>query len=515
MRYSEFKQLFEASVFKSHKNQYVPGYRMMVSTSMTGLKTTAAIQKLVADFDPGEELSVASPDTKATAQIVISPKIDKTFKLARANGQVIELQGSKSNIENSLNGLGGPVDVSKPAEVKMPNKGDTAEALLGAAMFAKMQKREGQTIGDVSVDDVWNIFDNLKPVSENDYMVSSKDLGGATDKIWFRLKIKGFVRTALNNPDLRKKLTAWAMSPVNYVNSKEGTDYAEEFYKNGEPDEIGIISDGLSDQTSRKSDVFTIVRDPVTGAVEKELLPISLKAGAEQFAQHSGSSWAAMEEMFGHLGVDVSGLQQEYERQQTSGHKTQAAFKVYSAAASIINDSLVDDKAEAKFVKQLSKAIRNWATSGNDNVRVVSFGSRGAFEVLRFDQLEKAMKGIQLRAQVQAGENPKLLVWDANSNEILFQIRTYLQYKDQSSYQRNIVEKGPLLSIVANAIEQSHDKPAKPKAEPAAKKTASKAKSKAVAPVPVSPTANVPVAQPAPAELPPVEEPVEVNPEDI
>jgi hypothetical protein len=498
MRFREFK-LFEASVFKTHKNQYVPGYRMMISTSQTGVKTTEEIKKQIPDYNPGEEISVADQSLDSNFQVVISPKIDKTFKLVRSNGQVIELQGSKSNIENSLNAIGNAVDASKPDQVKMPNKGDTAEALLGAAMFAKMQKRNGSEIGNVTVDDMWNIFDNLKPVSDNDYMVTSKDLGGATDKIWFRLKIKGFVRTALNNPDLRKKLTAWAMSPVNYVNSKEGTDYAEEFYKNGEPDEIGIISDGLSEQTARKSDVFTVVRDPESGDIQKELLPISLKAGAEQFAQHSGSSWGAMNDMFNKLGIDISGLQKEYERQQLVGHKTQAAFKVYSAVANIINNSITDDKSEARFIQSVSKAIRSWATSDNDSVRVVSFGSKGAFEVLRFDRLEKAMKGVQLRAQVVAGENPKLLVWDTNSNNVLIQIRTYLQYKDNTSYQRNIVEKGPLLSLVANAIENK-EKTSPTKKSAVKKPAVSRTPTKKI----VNPQVNAPPASSTQPPAPPL-----------
>ena len=450
-----FEFLKEASVFKTTNSQYVPGYRLSIATaSKVGAATLEAIKAVIPDFNPAEELSIAEPTDAATVKVSISPKAERSFKLKRPNGTVFELLGGKSAIEGSLNALGKPVDpnATGPVKIKMPNKGDTAEALLGAAMFAKLQARQGNTIGSITNADMWRVFDVMKPVSEDDYKVTSKDMGGATDTIWFRLKIKGFVKNALSNPELRKKLDAWASSPVNYVNSKEGTEYAEEFYKNGQPDEIGIISDGLSEQSARKSDVYTIVRDPKTGTIAKELLPISLKAGAEQFAQHSGSKFTAMQAMFDRLGVDVNSMATEYDTMQKAGQKIEAASKVYAVAAEQMNSHLGNDKQEAIFIDNLVKALRFWATSDNDNVRLVSFGNKGQFDVLRFDNLLPKMKGIKLVAQFLPGENPKIIVKDLDKG-VLFQIRTYLQTTDKGTYQRNILEKGPLMAALANALE--------------------------------------------------------------
>lgn len=449
MRAREFL-IKEASVFKTANNQYVPGYRMSVSGSVEGQKTIAAIKAELPDFNPAEELTVADQNEPANVVATIG-KPERSFKLKRANGTVIELQGGKSTIQSSLNGVGPAVVAGQEQKQKMPNKGDTAEGLLGAAMFAKLRKREGGGIGAVTVDDVWEVFDRMSPVTDTDYMVTVKDMGGATDKIWFRLKVKAIVKNALSNQSMRKKLTAWAMSPVNYVNSKEGTEYSEQFYKNGRPDEIGIISDGLSAQTERKSDVFTVVRDPVTGQVAKELLPISLKAGAEQFAQHSGSSFKAMEDMFGLLGLDISEVRPIYNDFMKDGEKIKAASYAYSVAAKIINDSINTDKEEANFVAKLSEALKFWATNNNDNVRVVSFGSKGFYEVLRFDQLLDKMSALDLVAEFIPGENPKLVVKDRQQG-VLFHIRTYLQKGDTGTYQRNVIEKGPLLSKIADAV---------------------------------------------------------------
>jgi len=298
----------EASVFKTKNNQYVPGRKLGISTSVQGAKTLELIKTAVPNFNGNEVLLIPDPDKSPNYNVGTGPL---GYKLQLPDGKIIQLNGSKSAIESSLNDLGGgsaPAADGVPAAnkpPKLPNKGDTAEGLLGAALFAKLLDRQNGSIGQITTDDVWNVFDNLNPVSESDYMVKSKDLGGATDTIWFRLRVKNTVKTALETPELRKSITNWMLSPVNYVNSPEGTDYAEEFYKNGTPDEIGVISDGISAQKDKKTDVVTAVRDPETNTVKREVMPVSLKAGADQFAQHSGSKWAAMETMFSKLGVEL------------------------------------------------------------------------------------------------------------------------------------------------------------------------------------------------------------------
>lgn len=448
-----FEFLKEASVFKTANSQYVPGYRLTISTGASGKKTLDAINQQIPDFSQAEEFVIADPKDKTNFVISLPGKAEKNFKIKRSNGQVIQINGGKTSIEQSLNAVGPPKIEGETEKIKMPNKGDTAEALLGAAMFAKLQKRQGDAIGQITSQDLWTVFDKLKPVTNEDYMVTSKDLGGATDKIWFKLKIKNTVKNALSNQELRKKLDSWAQSPINFVNSKDGTEYAQEFYKNGEPDEVGIISDGLSEQTQKKTDVYIVVRDPVTGQVGKELLPVSLKAGAEQFAQHSGSKFSAMEEMFTKLGIDLPNLQNRYDSMINTDKKIEAASMVYRYAADQINQRLGDNKSEAAFIEKLASALKFWATSDMDNVRVVSFGSKGQYDVLRFDNLLPKMKLIKLKAEFLPGENPKIVVMD-DQQGILFQMRTYLQSKEGGTYQRNVIEKGPLLTKIANALEE-------------------------------------------------------------
>jgi len=461
----------EASVLKTKNSQYVPGRKLGISTSVQGAKTLELIKKIIPNFNGNEVLVIPDPNKNATYTVGSGPL---SYKIQRPNGEIIQLNGSKSVIEKTFNDLGNSSSVVVPngaapvtgakTKLKLPNKGDTAEGLLGAALFAKLLDRQNGNIGQITTDNVWNVFDNLNPVSESDYMVKSQDLGGATDTIWFRLKVKNTVKMALETPELRKSITNWMLSPVNYVNSPEGTDYAEEFYKNGTPDEIGVISDGLSAQKDKKTDVITAVRDPETNTVKREIMPISLKAGADQFAQHSGSKWKAMETMFSKLGIELPDMTEwasEYEGYQSKNQQIKAAGQVYKKAVDLLNSKFDSPESEAEFVQTVARALRFWATSDDDQVYVVSFGNRGKYDVLQFsqDSLVPAMKKLQLRARYIPGDNPKIEIYDKKSDRMLFSIRTYLQSQEKGMYQRNVIEKGPLLSVVADATGRNTDTP--------------------------------------------------------
>ena len=485
----------EASVFTA---KYVPGYNLGFSTSKQGLAMADAIRNEIdPNFDSSEVVTVAPEKSRPTYMVDLGGRDPLSFKVKRNNGDILQIWAPKSTIQYAFNDRGKAADPNDPnAAPKMPNKGDAAEGLLGAALFAKLLNRQNGTVGQITTADVWNVFDNLDPVSGTDYMVQSKDLGGATDTVWFRLKVKNTVKTALENPAMRKALTNWMLSPVNYVNSPEGTAYAEEFYKNGTPDEIGVISDGLSAQTDKKTDVVTAVRDPETNTIKREIMPISLKAGADQFAQHSGSKWKAMESIFSLLGValpDMSKWASEYEGYQKKNQQVEAAGKVYQKATKLLNAQFTTPESEAAFIQTVAKALRYWATSDDDQVYVVSFGRSGKYDVLQFsqDSLIPAMQNLKLRARYIPGDNPKIEIYDQKSGSMLFSIRTYLQSQENGKYQRNVIEKGPLLSIVADATGRNTQQPV----VPAVTKKAAPAVTKKAAPM-QAPAVEVPVEEP-------------------
>jgi hypothetical protein len=504
----------EASVFDP---KYPVGYRFAVSTQKGGI-AIEIIKRAVKDFDPTETVTKADPSAEPTYVVKLGKNTPSSFKVARKNGEIIEIQGTEGNIEGSFNKVGAAEDPNvEPGKEKpqMPNKGDTAEALLGLSMFAKLLNRSGGNIGQVTAEETWKLLDHARPVNDHDYMVRSTDVGGAKDIIWLRLKVKNTVIMALQNPVMRKKLTAWIQSPINYVNSKEGTEYAEEFYKNGTPDEVGVISDGISANTDKKTDVVTKIKDPKTNTIKREVMPISLKAGHDQFAQHSGSSWNSMLTMFGKLGLTfpaidadpVKGTQadnvrKDYEElqgiqdlEQKKANRIKAASKVYAKAAQLINNQFTSNASEAKFIQTVAHALRFWATSDDDNVQLVSFGSKGSYDVLQFNiaKLTQTMQQLKLRARFSPGENPKLEVYDLVSGNELFRIRTYFQStKKDPYYQRNVIEKGPLLSIVADITGRKSQQPSSVAAPVTADPALAKQKTVAKKPIntTVTPAAN-------------------------
>jgi len=129
----------------------------------------------------------------------------------------------------------------------------------------------------------------------------------------------------------------------------------------------------------------------------------------------------------------------------------------------LLNSKFDSPESEAAFVQTVARALRFWATNDDDQVYVVSFGSRGKYDVLQFsqDSLIPAMEKLQLRAKFIPGDNPKIEIYDKKSDRMLFSIRTYLQSQEKGMYQRNVIEKGPLLSIVADATGRNTDTPPK------------------------------------------------------
>jgi hypothetical protein len=177
----------------------------------------------------------------------------------------------------------------------------------------------------------------------------------------------------------------------------------------------------------------------------------------------------------------------EYEGYQKKNQQIEAAGKVYQKATKLLNAQFTTPESEAAFVQTVAKALRYWATSDDDQVYVVSFGSRGKYDVLQFsqDSLIPAMKKLQLRARYIPGDNPKIEIYDQKSGSMLFSIRTYLQSQENGKYQRNVIEKGPLLSIVADATGRNTQQPVVPTV------------TKKAAPAPMqAPAVEVPVEEP-------------------
>jgi hypothetical protein len=452
-----FYELFEASVL-SKPEKYVPGYKLRIAvSSQTGKAIFELLAAQIRDLQPAEIFTIADSSEQAEISADLPGKGGAVFKIKRANGQILQIVGSPSSIQAGFNDAG----AAQREDVKI-NLGDTAEGILGAATFAKLVNRQSNQVGLITAQDVFDIFDKLKPYSSegeaDTWFMTAADLDKEhSDKIWFRCKIKAAAKFAITDPKLRAKITPLARGAAAFMNSPYGQRYADYWYKNNQSDEVGVVSDGLSAQSEQKTDVFMLTREE-DGALIKQRLPISLKAGAAQFAQESGLEPEKLIKLFAPLGVEFpADMIATYRTAgKTATHDTQLAnvAPMYEFAARVLDNNLkaLDDQGEYQFLNQLGDQIERWATLGDSRVRLVNFkGSK--FEVLSFANLRSKLKKITLRAEYVFEANPIIRIVGVDKSgkeDLLIKIRTYLNDKGGGKfYQRNIIEKGPLLSKVA------------------------------------------------------------------
>lgn len=452
-----FSELFEASIL-SKPDKYIPGYKLRIAVSaQAGKLIYELLIAQIRDVQPAEIFTIANSGDQAKISVDLPGKGGAVLKIKRADGQIIQIVGSKSAIESGFNDAG----AAQREDVKI-NLGDTAEGILGAATFAKLINRQSNKVGLITAESIFDIFDKMKPYSStrdsDTFFLQASDIDNThSDNIWFLCKIKAAAKFAITDPKLRAKVTPLARGAAAFMNSPYGQRYADYWYKNNQSDEVGVISDGLSAQSERKTDVYMLTKQP-DGSTSKERLPISLKAGHGQFAQESGVEPEKLIKLFAPLGVEFPQSLIDNYRQagKSATHDTQLANvgPMYEYAADVLDANLkrLDDRGEYEFISQLGDTIERWATLGDSKVRLVNF--KGAkYEVLSFANLRNKLRKIKLRAIYTFDANPIIrIVADDGSDdpEMLIKIRTYLNDKGGGKfYQRNIIEKGPLLSKVA------------------------------------------------------------------
>lgn len=411
-----------------------------------------------------------------------SVTIDKSeierFKSLLAAGPLtgrVSVKTDKGNVSlSSLKKTGDFGGLSGEVAGKIGNRGDIAEGILGAALFAKMKARVGGGIKVINPAMVWDVIDSLqlqkvvtakeKENTYGEYTVKVKDVNQTSvkDSIMFTLKLKQGPFTEIMDLKKRSLLTSEVSGAVEYANSPDAEEFATFFYLNGKPDIIHVITDGLSDQTGKKSDIEVIVTDPKTGKVHQQQLNISLKAGSEQFAQVSGGSDISavgkslldtQKELWGYFGVEIDPLADEFnEIIKKQGMESAIQF-MYTIAGQHLKDLLsgnIDDE-EYMYIKDFVNAVNFFATRNTPNIVLVNL-KKGGYTISSFDDLASKIADIDLDARYrqQPGGLPIIEIFDANSGTLFMQIRSYRTKKlskegKKGFYYRNYIEKGPLL----------------------------------------------------------------------
>lgn len=343
-------------------------------------------------------------------------------------------------------------------EGKVSNKGNVAEGILGGALFAKLTARINGNIGAIDSEAVWRTLYALKQSGSEEYSLTVKDASKKTvnDKIIFTLKLAVADYNDLMDPSKRILLGDLTSGAVEFVNSTDGQKFAEYYYLNGKPDIIRVISDGMSDQKGQKTDVKVVATDPTTGEKRELELNMSLKTGGiPQFGQvgaggakKQGDMFRAHALLWNQFGIDISTVEDEFERILAEDGIKAAMQYMYQNAADIFSQLLSGDYDDEEFVylKQFAKAINYFGTLNDPNVLLLDFAG-GTYDVLKFDLIEDKLKDIDLDAKYnesQKGANigtPKVEIFDKNSGKRLLQIRFY-----KSKSLKHLVEKGPLMS---------------------------------------------------------------------
>ena len=357
----------------------------------------------------------------------------------------------------------GPVPLSKLAKTaefggtglqadKLANKGEIAEGVLGAAMFAKLSARVNTGIGNVGGPEVWQVIDQLKNSGQDSYSVELHDKGKTlvNDKIQFTLRLKAAPYRDIMDPKKRSLMNDLLSSALAYANSERAQEYSEHFFLNGKPDIISVVSDGVSGEKTRKTDVEVYVTDPKTGKVDKRKLNISLKAGSEQMGQVGGWEFAKMNELWTKFGIMIDSYQDEYNDIVKKKGVDAAVEFIYREANQLLQQLLSGDFDDEEYIylRKFFNGIDYFATLNDPSIELVSFEG-GRHKVLKFSQLAKKLKEINLTsAYNETTKNPRVDIFDGNSGKIFLTIRH--KTEDMGKVRRNYIEKGPLLSELAS-----------------------------------------------------------------
>jgi aspartate 1-decarboxylase len=385
---------------------------------------------------------------------------------------------------------------------KLANRGEIAEGILGAAMFAKFTKRAPSAeIAQVTVQDIERILNSLNSKEKDIYSVTVKDADNKhADTITFDLFLKTKPYQDLMDLKKRDALKQEFSSAAAYVNTPNAERYSRYFYINGRADSIEIIANGALAEKSSKVDVFVQVNG------KKLRLNTSLKVGGvKQFGQVGGSEIESMTKLWRYFGVDILPYVEKYETLRKDDQFAALEYMYRNIAVQLTQELAGDnDTKEAKFIRNIAGAVSYFATLGEKNVELVDF-SKGGFKILRFHDLGHKLRKINLTASYkEAKGRPEIGIHDVdNPKRELVSVRVKIENKKNGEqYVRNIIEKGPLLEELTTVQKGSWSQPTG---------------SKAVTRQPTAPATNAPT--PAPVVkpvVPPEDEPQDVDePEEV
>lgn len=380
--------------------------------------------------------------TTSDGSIIPWNRLEKTADFGGRSGGAVRAAGAKA-------AQGGE---------KVGNKGELAEGLLGAATFARLLKRPSKPITEK---DVFTVIKRLPKGTPKDDVVSlsltAKEVhNDITDKFTLNIQLKPDTYADLVDPSKWPQMSNITRGVVDYVNSNLRM-YSALFEKNGKPDEVRVVADGVTGENDTKVDVFLVYKDVSSG--EERVLThydMSVKAGStKQMGQVGGGKQSlSMVERFNILvtmwerfGVDISNVKNKF----VNATSVEEGYTIaYEAAAKKLKKELkgVKKDPEMKYFQTLIKAIKHFATLNDDRVKLVQFADTksGSFYVLDFKKLDRLydMDKMDLDVEYDVGKSssgtpiPKVKFINKKTGEPLLTVR---MYRTSKGYIRNYIDK--------------------------------------------------------------------------
>ena len=410
------------------------------------------------------KITSSSPFTAVDgSEVIIAPSLSRKLKTIDDLDQFVSNRQIMLPLKNNPRSTVALSSLLKTAEFGgtakkesgVANRGELAEGVLGAATFARIAKRPGDKI---TYNEVLQILNSLPKTQTGGTITKTvKGQDSVTDKI--SLTVRLGANTYADLIDTQKLtsdnlMNSYIKSTVQFVNDYTRL-YANFFEKNGRPDEVEIVSDGVSENTDRKTDVYMIYVDEAGNRALKHF-DISLKAGTvKQFGQvgygRSASPietrFAKVMELFNQFGIDQN-LFKFDPKQFQNDDGIEMIKDLYKQAVGLINQKIGGDNPvkEYNYLDELAKGITYFATSNDPTVKLLQL-DKGRYFVLDFKKLRPKLDNIDLEAQyaeTTAGD-PIVRIQDKNNPKPsgrLLQIRTK---QDNNGYVRQILEKEPML----------------------------------------------------------------------
>ena len=350
----------------------------------------------------------------------------------------------------------------KAEDTKVINRGELAEGYHAAAAFARLIQRPLQAI---TVDDIKKIVGRL---SNGKTLVLKKHEADnkIADEFHLTISLKPAQWEAFKDPETIARMGQILNSIVTDANT-ETARFAERFATNRRYDIVRVIGDGVSEETTRKTDVS------FENQAEQKFAGFSLKVDNKQVHQVGGGAvTATLEQRFNILSHKLFGVDGKFPLADISGAKenflkapniVEAQKVAYSSAVNSLNQNLQSDNQEKHFLQNLVNAMKYWIGRTDPNIKVKQFTNKGTL-ILDPQKIDGLIDNHQLDLQAVYTEGssglPKIIIKDTVSNKNLVSFRTK---RDGDKYLRNYIEKEELW-VELTVVKHIPNTPAAPEA---------------------------------------------------